>query len=598
MSDRTIILESNLESSLPAADPAIRMESITKRFPGVLANRDVSLIVARGTFHAVIGENGAGKSTLLNVLYGRYRPDSGRIVVLGEDVSNALNSPADAIQRGLGLVSQHYALIPALTVLENIILGAEPVRAAGIIDRRAASDRILELTGRLGLEDLDLNARADRVSIATGQKIEIVKALYRGASILLLDEPTSTLAPQEADSLFALLQTLLANGTTILFVTHKLREVMAYSRNVTVLRAGCNAGDFVTSQTSPAELLSHMIGTRGITADAAVTSLGKFQKESSASGRPSNASAQTVGNPTRPPNRNPIAASGASEASIHSNGDAPASVSASPAPALLGVDNLTVKNRKGSVAVRNAFLEIMPGEIVGVAGVDGSGQRELAEAIVGLRAAETGAIEWRLPSGSPVPLNRASVRERQRMGIAYIPEDRHRTALALDFSVAENYLLGHETQPDWGGGLLLNSRRMLDRANTMIRRYDVRMGERDGRAAARALSGGNQQKVVIARALDGAPRLLVACQPTRGLDIEAARFVYQTLKRAKERGLGIVLFSLDLDEIMEMSDRIVVMFNGQIAGVVPRSEATPEGIGALMTGAAAERSPVTEGLVA
>ena len=251
MSDRTIILESNLESSLPAADPAIRMESITKRFPGVLANRDVSLIVARGTFHAVIGENGAGKSTLLNVLYGRYRPDSGRIVVLGEDVSNALNSPADAIQRGLGLVSQHYALIPALTVLENIILGAEPVRAAGIIDRRAASDRILELTGRLGLEDLDLNARADRVSIATGQKIEIVKALYRGASILLLDEPTSTLAPQEADSLFALLQTLLANGTTILFVTHKLREVMAYSRNVTVLRAGCNAGDFVTCRHRP-----------------------------------------------------------------------------------------------------------------------------------------------------------------------------------------------------------------------------------------------------------------------------------------------------------------------------------------------------------
>ncbi len=575
-----------LETTQPETHPAIRMDSITKRFPGVIANQDVSLNVRFGSFHAVIGENGAGKSTLLNVLYGRYRPDSGRIVLGGEDVTGSLNSPSDAIRRGLGLVSQHYALIPALTVMENIVLGAEPVGAAGILNQRAARDRILEITGQLQLEDLDLRTRADRVSVATGQKIEIVKALYRGARILLLDEPTATLAPQEAVSLFTLLQTLLANGTTLVFVTHKLREVMAYSQNVTVLRAGRNAGDFATALTSPEELLEHMIGPRAASAALPTRDLGGVS--AAAAPDPEAGVSPEAPGIVR-------ALTGASESANPADGSTGGRVA--DAPVLLRLDNLSVKSRRGGSAVRNAFLEVAAGEIVGVAGVDGSGQRELAEAIVGLRSAETGTIEWDPASANAVPLNRKSVRERQRMGIAYIPEDRHRTALALDFSVAENYLLGHETQPEWGGGILLNPRRMIERANAMVQRYDVRMGERDARAAARALSGGNQQKVVIARALDGEPRLLIACQPTRGLDIEAARFVYETLRRARARGLGILLFSLDLDEVLEMSDRIVVMFNGQIAGEVSRQEATPEGIGALMTGARTSESarPVSEG---
>lgn len=577
MSDKEYILE----RAISTAHPAVRMESITKRFPGIIANQDVSLNVRFGSFHAVIGENGAGKSTLLNVLYGRYRPDTGRILVGGEDVTNALNSPADAIRRGIGLVSQHNSLIPALTVIENIILGAEPIGAACIINRRAARDRILDTTRQMQIEDLDLRARADRVSVAAGQKIEIVKALFRGARILLLDEPTATLAPQEAGGLFRLLQTLLANGTTIVFVTHKLREVMEYSEAVTVLRAGRNAGEFVTADTSTEELLSHMIGPRTASAAQSQGDTNASQIAHSATGTGSEAAglSATAGA------ADPLAAAPALVGAAQRGAvGATIAMPESRSLVLLRVDNLSVKTRRGGISVRNALLEVAAGEIVGVAGVDGSGQRELAEAIVGLRAAETGTIEWGLPSGSTILLNRKSVRERQRMGIAYIPEDRHRTALALKFSIAENYLLGRETEPAWGGGPILNSRRMIERANAMIQRYDVRMGERDARASAGALSGGNQQKVVIARALDGKPRLLIACQPTRGLDIEATRFVIQTLEGAKARGLGIVLFSLDLDEILELSDRIVVMFNGQIAGVVPRMEATPERIGALMTG--------------
>jgi simple sugar transport system ATP-binding protein len=239
------------------------------------------------------------------------------------------------------------------------------------------------------------------------------------------------------------------------------------------------------------------------------------------------------------------------------------------------------------LAVRNASLVVSAGEILGVAGVDGSGQRELAEAVIGLLSVDSGTIELSSSSGGPrAALNRMSVRDRQTAGVAYIPEDRHRSALALDFSVAENYLMGHERAPAWGGGFLLDYRKMTARADAMVKSYDVRMGERDSRALVRTLSGGNQQKIVIARAIEGNPRLLVASQPTRGLDVEAARFVYRTLREAKARGLGILLFSLDLDEIMEMSDRIAVMFNGEIAGIVPRARATPEGIGALMTGAA------------
>ncbi len=524
------------------------MENITKRFPGVVANRGVHLRVEAATFHAIIGENGAGKSTLLNILYGRYRPDAGRIFVRGEEVTEALHRPADAIRRGIGLVSQHYALIPALSVLENIVLGAEPSLPGGVLDRKRAVERIGTLAGRLGLNNLDLKARAETLSVAAQQKVEILKLLYRGADILLLDEPTATLAPQEADALFLLLHSLVSGGSTVIFVTHKLREVMANSDAVSVLRSGRNVGDFVTRETNEQDLLSRMIGRRGEAAlhlRAALT--GELVPQAGL---------------TSPPPHFPAII--------------PRSPSGSP---LLQLEGVTVRNNRGAEAVHGVNLEVGMGEIVGIAGVDGSGQRELAEAIVGLRPLESGRIFL-----AGFDLTRRSVRYRQEFGIAYIPEDRHRDGLVLDFTVAENYLMGHAWEPNWGGGWKLNRQRFLARAANMIQRYDVRVGFLGAEAPARTLSGGNQQKIVFARAMESGMRLLVACQPTRGLDVSASRFVYSNLHQARQRSLGVLLFSLDLDEIFQLSDRIAVMFNGQIVGVVPRAQATPEGIGALMTG--------------
>ena len=521
---------SSLPVPAPSSDALIRMEQITKRFPGIVANDRVDLTVRASGFHAVIGENGAGKSTLLNILYGLYRADEGRIMLRGEDVTQAFHSPADAIRRGVGLVSQHYALIPALSMIENVMLGAEPVGFGGVLNRRAAAERIAGLAERLGLSDLDLNQRAERLSVAAQQKVEILKALFRGANLLLLDEPTATLAPQEADALFVLLHSLVKEGATVVFVTHKLREVMTHSDAVTVLRAGRNAGDFRTADTDEQELLRCMIGERA---------------------------------------------------------PRPLEVEAPSAPAekpLLRITDLTVRNARHAISVQNACLELREGEILGIAGVDGSGQRELAEAIVGLRRAETGDLRLTGPSGETL-LNPLSVRRRQQSGVAYIPEDRHKAGMVMDFSIAENYLLGHENAPEWGGGVVLNASRLLTRATQMIGDYDVRLGSRDAGSPARNLSGGNQQKVVVARAMDSEPCLLVACQPTRGLDRGATVFVYDTLRQARARGLGILLFSLDLDEILELSDRIAVMFNGRIVGLLDRAEATPERIGALMTGA-------------
>ncbi len=528
---------SSLQTPASSSEALIRMEQITKRFPGIVANDKVSLTVRAGGFHAVIGENGAGKSTLLNVLYGLYRADEGRITLRGEDVTQALHSPADAIRRGIGLVSQHYALIPALSVIENVILGAEPLGPVGILDRRAAAEKIAGLAEKLGLQGLDLNQRAERLSVAAQQKVEILKALFRGANLLLLDEPTATLAPQEADALFALLHSLVAEGATVVFVTHKLREVMTHSDAVTVLRAGRNAGDFRTFDTNEHELLHCMIGERA-------------------------PRAQEIEPPT----------------------------DSSPATKpLLRITDLTVRNARHAVAVQNATLELQSGEILGIAGVDGSGQRELSEAIVGLRRAETGELRLLTASGDTL-LNPLPVRQRQQLGIAYIPEDRHKAGMVMDFSIAENYLLGHENASEWGGGVVLHASRLFTRATRMIRDYDVRMGDRDANAPVRNLSGGNQQKVVIARAMDSAPCLLVACQPTRGLDRGATVFVYDTLRQARARGLGILLFSLDLDEVLELSDRIAVMFNGRIVGLLDRADATPDRIGALMTGATQQES--------
>jgi simple sugar transport system ATP-binding protein len=527
------------------------MENITRTFPGVVANQDVQIRVERGTFHALIGENGAGKSTLLHILYGRLQPDVGRIFLDGTEVTGTLRSPADSIKRGVGMVSQHYALIPALTVLENILLGTEPTQWGGWIQSREAKERIHSLAKELEIPNLDLNQRAERLTVAAQQKVEILKALYKDAKILLLDEPTATLAPQEADSLFRLLLLLVERGTTVLFVTHKLREVMTFSHRVTVLRRGQNAGDFVTAQTDSAELLHCMIGSH--------TAL----------------PLQPLNADTEP--HSPTAYLGESWATP------PSPANASP---LLQIERVTVKSGKQVAVVQEASIEVGRGEIVGVAGVDGSGQKELAEAVIGLQSLSSGRLF--LGGKEITPL---SVSGRQSEGIAYIPEDRHHVGLVLDFSVSENYLLGHQRDSAWGGGAFIHPTLIGARATAMVGQYDVRLADIGASLPARNLSGGNQQKIVIARAMESHPRLLVACQPTRGLDVEASRFVYKTLRNARQSGLGVLLFSLDLDEIFELSDRIAVMFNGRVVTVLPREEATPEIVGAWMTGA---MRPATE----
>lgn len=513
---------------IPISEYSVRMDHITRRFPGVLANDNVHLYVRRGSFHALVGENGAGKSTLLNILYGRLRADQGTVLINGEDVTESLHTPADALKRGVALVSQHYALIPALTVLENIMLGSED---GALLRKRRASEKVLALSSDLGLQDIPINACVEQLSVAASQKVEILKALYRGANLLLLDEPTATLAPQEAEGLFALLQRLQLKGATIVFVTHKLQEVMSYSQYVSVLSSGRNAGDFKTAETSMEELLTCMLG---------------------AGQRRENISTNTSSRQSTP-----------EKTGLKS---------------ILSVEMVTVKNARGAVAVRDVNINIAPGEIVGVAGVDGSGQKELSEAIMGLRRVDSGRIIL-----ADNEVTNHNVSQRLHAGIAYISEDRHKAGMVTDMTVAENYLLGHEGFREWGGGAILNENLMNSRAAKMLMRYSVKAS--GAGALARTLSGGNQQKVVVARALDSSPKLLVASQPTRGLDVSAAEFVYRSLRLAREEGAGILLFSLDLDEIMQLADKIAVMFNGRIAGILQRSEATQEKVGALMTGA-------------
>jgi ABC-type uncharacterized transport system ATPase subunit len=532
--------------------PLVQMANITKTFPGgVVANDDISLAVWEGTIHAIIGENGAGKSTLMNVLYGRYQPDRGRIRIRGQDVR--IESPARAIALGMGMVTQHTTLIPALTALDNVILGAEPAQA-GIVDRKTAATSVDDLANRLGVR-VDWSARAETLSVAALQKAEIVKALYRGASLLILDEPTTTLAPQEADALFALLHSLVESGMTVIFITHKLREVMAHSSRVTVLRGGRMVGERLTGQTYPEDLLGLMLGQR-------VTGPGVPLRADQPGESPA----------PLPWERGPLSEMLAPPPALNAQRPTP---NAPPPVPVLEIRDVHVLNDRRAPAVRGVTLSVAPGEVLGVAGVDGSGQRELAEAIVGLRPPASGAV-WL--DGKEI--SRAGVDERLRRGLAYIPEDRQREGLILDFSLAENLLLGRQRSRLFGGGAFLSLRTIEANGNVLVREHRILAPGAD--VAARTLSGGNQQKVVLARALEGAPRLLVAMQPTRGLDVDATRFVYKTFRDALARGLAILLFSLDLDEVFEISDRIAVMYNGTLAGVVSRAVATPDDVGRMM----------------
>ncbi|HKP16380.1 MAG TPA: ABC transporter ATP-binding protein [Gemmatimonadaceae bacterium] len=506
-----------------AATPAIRLRDIVKSFGPVQANRGAELEVAHGEIHALVGENGAGKSTLMRVLAGMYAPNSGHMAVEGRDVTGW--TTADAIAAGVGMVHQHFMLVPTLTVAENVMLGSEITRGP-VLDRAAAERAVRELSERTGLV-VPPRALVSELSVGQAQRVEILKTLYRGAKILVLDEPTAVLSPPEVQELWTVLRALRDQGGTIVLITHKLDEVIDVSETITVMRAGRTVARMPTAGTTPQAIARAMVGRDvALALDAEYTGVSAGQELGAVS-------------------------------------------------AMLEVRDLTVVGAGGQPVVRQATFSIAPGEILGIAGVEGNGQTELIEALAGLREA-TGSIS--LGGRDLMPL---AVRERGDAGMSHIPEDRHDRALVLDYSVAENLILGQQHR--FTSGATLDRRRVYEHASNLIANYDIRPA--DPALPARALSGGNQQKIVVARELARDFKVLLAAQPTRGVDVGAIEFIHARLREARDEGKAVLLVSADLSEVLALSDRIAVMYGGRIVALLPRSDASPDTLGPYMTGA-------------
>jgi general nucleoside transport system ATP-binding protein len=498
---------------------ALELRGITKTFPGIVANDHVDFDLHPGEVHALLGENGAGKSTLMNVVYGLYHPDAGEILVKGEAVQ--MSSPKDAIDRGIGMVHQHFMLIPVMTVAENIVLAVEPRRDGILLDYRAARHEVNEIARTFGFA-IDPDAKVQDITVGQQQRVEILKALFRRADILILDEPTAVLTPQEATELFAILRTLTHEGLSIIFISHKLNEVLEIADRITVLRRG-KLVETLPAEGATEESLARLMVGRDV--------LLRVEKT--------------------PPK---------------------------PADPLLQVKDLSVKDDRGIDKVRDVSFEVRGGEIVAIAGVDGNGQTELIDAISGLRKAESGSV--RIAGDEMVG---ESVREHFESGFGHIPEDRQHRGLVLDFSIAENLGLHDFRKPPVSHYGWLNPKRLVERAAKLIKEFDVRGGS--ARTAASALSGGNQQKVILAREIDRDPTALIAAQPTRGLDVGAIEFVHRRLIEERDEGRAILLVSLELEEVLSLADRILVMYEGGIVGEFPPT-ATEEELGLAMTGGA------------
>ncbi|MBD3347622.1 MAG: ATP-binding cassette domain-containing protein [Candidatus Eisenbacteria bacterium] len=497
---------------------AIEMREVTKRYPRVLANDRVDLSVREGEIHAIVGENGAGKSTLMKVLYGLVSPDSGSMLVGGEPFSPA--GPRDAIRAGIGMVHQHFMLVDTLSIAENVVLGDEP-RARGVfVDSRAASERVERLSREYGFE-LDPREKVEGLSVGLEQRVEIVKVLYRGASILILDEPTGVLTPNEVRELFSILRSLRESGRTIVFITHKLDEVLELADRITVMRDGRVTGVVEAGLTTREELAHMMVGREVLL---------RVSKSPGA-----------------------------------------------PGETILSVRGLAVEGRKGTEAVRNVDLDVRSGEILGIAGVQGNGQTELIEAITGLRTAGAGSVALR-----GVDLTGRSPRNVRDSGVAHIPEDRQERGLVLSFTVAENLVFGRHHRAPYSGRGLLDLGAIGERAERLIDENDLR--PRDPGSLAGSLSGGNQQKLIVARELDGRPVLVVACQPTRGVDVGAIEFVHRSLLDLRDEGAAVLLVSAELSEIMALSDTIAVMYRGEMVASFGAGEVTEDELGLLMTG--------------
>ncbi|GAQ16157.1 galactose/methyl galactoside import ATP-binding protein MglA [Oceanobacillus picturae] len=510
-------------------DYVVEMLNIRKEFPGIVANDDITIQLKKGEIHALLGENGAGKSTLMNVLFGLYHPEKGEIRVKGKPVN--MTDPNVANDHGIGMVHQHFMLVEPFTVTQNIILGAEPT-SMGKIDLRKAEKEVQELSNKYGLK-VDARAKIQDISVGMQQRVEILKTLYRGAEVLIFDEPTAVLTPQEIIELMQIMKSLIAEGKSIILITHKLKEIMQICDRCTVIRKGKGIGTVNVADSSVDELASLMVGR--------------------------DVSFKTQKTP------------------------------AQPKETILKVNNLHVKDSRKVEMVKGLNLEVRAGEIVGIAGVDGNGQSELIEAITGLKKAQKGSIEL---NGKAI--TNLSPRKVTESGVGHIPQDRHKFGLVLDFPIGENIVLQTYYKKPYSKYKVLNYKEIYDKAEKLIKEYDVRTPSVYTKA--RALSGGNQQKAIISREVDRSPDLLIAAQPTRGLDVGAIEFIHQKLIEERDKGRAILLVSFELDEILDVSDRIAVVFDGEIVANVKPEETNEQKLGLLMAGSSEEKVGVVNDL--
>lgn len=503
-----------------AQDFIIEMLHITKEFPGIIANDDITLQLKKGEIHALLGENGAGKSTLMSVLFGLYQPEKGEIRKNGQIVK--INNPNDANNLGIGMVHQHFKLVEIFNVLENIILGVEPNKA-GFLMKKEARDKIVNLSEQYGLK-VNPDAIIEDITVGMQQRVEILKMLYRDNEILIFDEPTASLTPQEIEELMKIMRKLANEGKSILFITHKLNEIMAVSDRCSVLRKGKYIGTVNTKETSIEELSEMMVGRKV-----------KFAVEKAKS---------------------------------------------EPKEVVLNINNLSVPSKiHKNNAVKGVSFNVRAGEIVCIAGIDGNGQSELVYALTGIEKQNSGTIEL---CGRNI--SNSSIRTRSKLGMSHIPEDRHKYGLVLDYSLAENMILQRYWQPEFQKNGFLKKNAMKEYSDRLIGQYDVRSGQ-GSITIARSMSGGNQQKAIVARELDRNPELLVVVQPTRGLDVGAIEYIHKQIVAERNAGAAVLLVSLELDEVMNLSDRILVMYEGEIVGEFDPDKTNVQELGLYMAGA-------------
>jgi general nucleoside transport system ATP-binding protein len=496
----------------------LELRGITKRFPGVLANDHIDLTLEQGEIHALLGENGAGKTTLMNILYGLYQPDEGEIIVKGKPI--VVHSSRDSITAGVGMVHQHFMLVPVFTVTENVMLGDEAVRYGEVLDRRGASARIREISEQYNLE-VNPNAYIKDLPVGVQQRVEIIKLLYREADILILDEPTAVLTPQEIEGLFRIMRALVERGKSIIFITHKLKEVTEIADRITVIRRGKVIGSTTPEEADELKLAEMMVG-RAVRLEVEKTE-------------------------------------------------------AKPGDPVLNVENLTVLDDLYNIALDNVSFDVRSGEILGVAGVQGNGQTELVEALTGLRTAQSGKVNL---LGNEI--THASPRKITELGSAHIPEDRQQDGLLLAFSVSDNLVMNMYYQPPFSKGPVLQQKVIQENADRLIKEFDIRTP--NAFVEAGSLSGGNQQKVIVAREFSRPIKFLVASQPTRGLDVGSIEYIHSRIVEKRDQGCAVLLVSTELDEVMGLADRIAVMYRGKIIAILPAQGATKEGVGLLMAG--------------